>query len=85
MAQKQKTIILMNMRRIQPETKEALLDCQDGDIIGVLPEELDSIMPITFYGESMAEAVSASPVPSKGRAGRTPEGKKASRTASLLE
>lgn len=44
-----KTVILYNLRRIRPDTLEAIKNANDGDMIGVDQSELDSFMPLIVH------------------------------------
>ena len=44
-----KSVILYDIRRIRPQTLEAILEAPEGAMIAVDPSELDAFTPLTFF------------------------------------
>lgn len=44
-----KSVVLVNRRRVRPQTLQAIEDAKDGEMVLVDPSELDSFQPIVIY------------------------------------
>ena len=64
-----KTVILYNMRRIRPETLEAIRSAKDGDMVGVDQSEIDQFLPLVVHAPALAEAMSPPKPPVRAPAG----------------
>lgn len=56
-AMKFKTVILYDIRRIRPQTLEAIQGAKDGDMVGVDSSEMGSFLPLVVHEPSIAEAL----------------------------
>lgn len=48
-----KSVMLYNVRRVRPQTLEAIANARDGDMIPVDPTEMDAFMQLTFNASEM--------------------------------
>ena len=53
-----KTVILYNVRRIRPETLEAIRDAKDGDMVAVDQSEIDQFLPLVVHAPEIARVSS---------------------------
>ena len=63
-----KTVVLYNSRRVRPETVAAIRDAEDGDMIPVIPEELDSFMSMTFFQPELETLAKGTPGVARAKA-----------------
>lgn len=50
-----KTVVLYNIRRIQPETVEKIANAKDGEWVGVEPDEFSAIQELHIFMPEIAK------------------------------
>ena len=51
-----KTVILYDIRKIRPQTLEAIQNAKDGDMIPCDPSEMGSFLPLVVHEPALSEA-----------------------------